>query len=287
MVSKIFFRVFVIWTLLRDTSLDSLGETQFALATRRWKMVECLWIVSIQFPKCCHRSRLLYWSVLINVRAILFCRGCQANARLIHLSSSNKTKLFPNFQYSAKYVRDIDLNPLHMFFASFRSFFPPWSAFTQKSWITQCMLKCRRIWCMFFMRGLPTSILADTSLGTWNSVAVWNYIIARQSLGQNSTNIGPYLQTNTWVWNCAWNSSMLLSRQPCFSVCTRWHWRKCNWKASTYYSARCCDQLLVGCEWMARIGLRRCDEWITDSVWLWNSSLFHHGRNNLPNANFN
>ena len=36
----------------------------------------------------------------------------------------------------------------------------------QNSWITQCMLKCRRIWCMFFMRGLPTSILADTSLGT-------------------------------------------------------------------------------------------------------------------------
>ena len=157
----------------------------------------------------------------------------------------------------------------------------------QKSWITQCMLKCRRIWCMFFMRGLPTSILADTSLGTWNSVAVWNCIIARQSLGQNSTNIGPYSQTNTWVWNCAWNSSMLLSRQPCFSVCTRWHWRKCSWKASTHYSARCCDQLLVGCEWMARIGLRRCDEWITDLVWLWNSSLFHHGRNNLPNANFN
>ena len=88
----------------------------------------------------------------------------------------------------------------------------------QKSWITQCMLRCRRIWCMFFMRGLPTSILADTSLGTWNSVAVWNYIIARQSLGQNSTNIGPYLQTNTWVSNCAWNSSMLLARQPCFSV---------------------------------------------------------------------
>ena len=33
--------------------------------------------------------------------------------------------------------------------------------------------------------------------------------------------------------------------------------------------------------------LRRCDEWIIDSVWFWNSSLFHHGRNNLPNANFN
>ena len=34
----------------------------------------------------------------------------------------------------------------------------------QNRWMTQCMLKCRRIWCMFFMKGLHTSILADTSL---------------------------------------------------------------------------------------------------------------------------
>ena len=77
---------------------------------------------------------------------------------------------------------------------------------------------------------------------------------------------------------------MLLSRQPCFSDCTRWRWRKCSQKASTYYSAKCCVLLLDGFDWMARIGLRRCDEWITDSMWLWNSSLFHHRRNNLPNV---
>ena len=40
----------------------------------------------------------------------------------------------------------------------------------QNSWITQCMLNCHRIWCMFFMRGLPTSILADTS---WEPETAW------------------------------------------------------------------------------------------------------------------
>lgn len=49
-----------------------------------------------------------------------------------------------------------------------------------------------------------------------------------------------------------------------------------------------------GHHWMARIGLRWCDESIKDSVWFWNPSLvnhrhisiFDHGRNNLPNTNF-
>ena len=80
---------------------------------------------------------------------------------------------------------------------------------------------------------------------------------------------------------------MLLSRQPCFSICTPWHWRKSKLKASTYCSAKCYDQLLVRFELMARIGLRRCDEWIIEALWLWNFSLCHHGPNNLPNANFN
>ena len=45
------------------------------------------------------------------------------------------------------------------------------------------------------------------------------------------------------------------------------------------------QSMCVGFELMAKIGLRQCDEWITESVWLGNLSLFRHWRNNLPNVN--
>ena len=60
----------------------------------------------------------------------------------------------------------------------------------QNRWITQRMLKCRMVWCMFLVESLHTSVLADTSLGTRNNVAVWNDSIAWQALGQNSANTG-------------------------------------------------------------------------------------------------
>ena len=102
----------------------------------------------------------------------------------------------------------------------------PWEKIgSTNSWITRCMLKCRKIWCMFFMKRLPTSILEDTSLGTWNSVAVWSNIIARQSLGQNSANIGPYLQTNTWVWNCHASHDFQFAHVGIDESAIKKHWR--------------------------------------------------------------
>ena len=68
-------------------------------------------------------------------------QGCVLSPRLFSATLEWAGKMHPKGQPKAKYSQ-------------------------QNSWITQCMLKCRRIWCMFFRRGLPTSILADTSLGT-------------------------------------------------------------------------------------------------------------------------
>ena len=50
---------------------------------------------------------------------------------------------------------------------------------------------------MLFICAKGVGVLFQWPGWVTDSVAVSNYIIARQSLGQNSTNIGPYLQTNT------------------------------------------------------------------------------------------
>lgn len=56
---------------------------------------------------------------------------------------------------------------------------------------------------------------------------------------------------------------------------------------SLHCRAKCYNRLLVGFEWMTRIGVKRCDDWIMEWVQLRDVSPFHHGRNNLPNFRFN